>query len=247
MQNDEAELIANHQVFSKEELFARFDRGEGSAHHLLILYSIAIGITAKTIVDIGTGQTTGALRAAVKKTGGIVHSYDHDFRRRKCLLPYQDDQWRLTLAPTVTALTDAPDYIDMVMHDGAHDYVNVKKDLEILLPKMRQFGIICIHDTQQPDLYRGMLAAIADATSRHKVSLTNLPFNCGLAILRVEEGLQPGINPTFDLLPSGTSDTFPVAFPTGPQERVPLSFYQRRLAQIKIKVGHTLRQAGLKR
>lgn len=246
MQNDEAELIANHQAFSKEELFARFDRGEGSAHYLLILYSIAIGINAKVIVDIGTGQTTGALRAAVKKTGGIVHSYDQDFRRRKCLLPYQEDQWRLTLAPSSTSLPDAPDHIDMVMHDGAHDYVNVKKDLEILLPKMRQFGIICIHDTQQPDLYRDMLGAIADATTGHKVSLTNLPFNCGLAIVRVEEGLQPPVSPAFDLLPSGISDTFPVAFPSGAQERIPLSFYERWLAPIKIMVGHTLRQAGLK-
>ncbi|HSZ67824.1 MAG TPA: class I SAM-dependent methyltransferase [Xanthobacteraceae bacterium] len=246
MQNDGAGLIANHQPFSTEELFARFDRGKGSAHYLLILYSIAIGIKAKVIVDIGTGQTTGALRAAVKKTGGIVHSYDQDFRRHKCLLPYQDEQWRLTLEPSSMSLPSAPDFIDMVMHDGAHDYVNVRRDLETLLPKMRQFGIICIHDTQQPDLYRDMLAAIGDATSGRKVSLTSLPFNCGLTIVRVEEGLLPPISPAFDLLPSGVSDTFLVAFPSGPQERIPLSFYKRWLAPIKIKVGHTLRQAGLK-
>ena len=67
MQNDGAGLIANHQPFSTEELFARFDRGKGSAHYLLILYSIAIGIKAKVIVDIGTGQTTGALRAEPRR------------------------------------------------------------------------------------------------------------------------------------------------------------------------------------
>jgi hypothetical protein len=58
--------------------------------------------------------------------------------------------------------------------------------------------------------------------------------------------LLPPISPAFDLLPSGVSDTFLVAFPSGPQERIPLSFYKRWLAPIKIKVGHTLRQAGLK-
>src|SRR5262252_3006141 len=128
MNSEDAEMIASHQPYSMTELIERFDRGNGTGRHLLILYSIAIGLNANTIVDIGTGQTTGALRAAAKKTGGIVYSYDQDARRRQCLLPYQDAQWRLTLEPSSTALRHAPSPIDMVMHDGAHDYVNVKRD-----------------------------------------------------------------------------------------------------------------------
>lgn len=187
------------------------------------------------------------MRAAAKITGGVVQSYDHDYRRRKCLLPYQDAQWQLTLAPTSSSLLAAPSFIDFVVHDGAHDYVNLKRDLELLLPKMRKFGIICVHDTQQPDWYREMLAAISDATSKFKVSLTNLPFNCGLAIIRVEEGLQPAITPMFGRLPNGKSDTLPFAFPSGAQLKIAMSPYQRWLAPLKIKIGHVLRQAGLRR
>lgn len=239
-------IIANHMPLSREELFARFDSGEGTGHYLLVLYSLAIGINAKTIVDIGTGQTTGALRAAAKKTGGVVHSYDQDQRRYECLLPFQDEHWRLTLAPTATSLSKAPDRIDLVMHDGAHDYVNVKRDLELLLPKMRQFGIICVHDTQQPELYADMLAAIADSTRAFKVSFTNLPFNCGMAIIRVEEGLQPPVTPASGRLPNGHSDTLPVAFASG-MDKIAIPFHRRWLVPIKIKIGHTLRQAGLKK
>jgi predicted O-methyltransferase YrrM len=247
MNSEDAEMIASHQPYSMTELIERFERGTGTGRHLLILYSIAIGLNARTIVDIGTGQTTGALRAAAKKTGGVVYSYDQDARRRQCLLPYQDAQWRLTLEASSTALRHAPSPLDMVMHDGAHDYVNVKRDLELLLPKMRQFGVICVHDTQQPELYKDMLAAITNATSGYKVSLTNLPFNCGLAIIRVEESKHPAISPTFDKLPQGQADTFPVAFVSGAQERVHVPMHRRWLVPIKIKIGHVLRQAGLKR
>lgn len=246
MQSEEANLIAIHQAYSPDELLERFERGDGTGHYLLILYSIVIGLNAKTIIDIGTGQTTGALRAAAKRTGGIVYSYDQDYRRKQCLLPYQDQQWRLSLAPSSTSLPEAPSPIDFVMHDGAHDYVNVKCDLELLLPKMRQFGIICVHDTQQPELYRDMLAAISDATRNLKVSLTNLPFNCGLAIIRVEESMHPPITPAFGNLPQGQSDTLPVPFASGAQQTLAVPMHRRLLVPIKIKVGHLLRQAGLK-
>ena len=72
MNSEDAETIASHQPYSITELIERFERGNGTGRYLLILYSIAIGLNAKTIVDIGTGQTTGALRTAAKKTGGIV-------------------------------------------------------------------------------------------------------------------------------------------------------------------------------
>jgi hypothetical protein len=112
---------------------------------------------------------------------------------------------------------------------------------------MRQFGLICVHDTQQPELYRDMLAAIGDATRNLKVSLTNLPFNCGLAIIRIEESRHPAVTPAFGKLPQGQSDTLPVAFASGAQQPLAVPMHRRWLVPIKIKIGHLLRQAGLKK
>jgi len=242
-----AAFATNLKALSRDELFEWVHRNEGSSKHLLIIYSLVLGLQAKVIIDIGLGLTTRVLRTAAKETGGVVYSFDFDRRRFGHLLAQQDAQWHLTLAPTSSSLPTAPTFIDFAVHDGAHDYGNVKRDLEILLPRMRQFGIICVHDTQQPDLHGDMLAAIADATRNFKVSITNLPFGCGLAIIRIEEGLSPPITPAAGTLADGRRDTLPVVFETGPQKIIHVPLYRRWLVPIKIKLGHILRQAGLRR
>jgi hypothetical protein len=39
----EAELIASHAVLSREEMYRRFDDGEGTGHHLLICIRLQLG------------------------------------------------------------------------------------------------------------------------------------------------------------------------------------------------------------
>jgi hypothetical protein len=163
------------------------------------------------------------------------------------LLAEQDEHWKLHLEFSTSFLQKVPEPFDFVRHDSAHDYVNVKRDLETILPKMRKFGIICVHDTQQVDLYEGMLAAMRDATQDFSVSMTNLPFNCGLGIIRVESSPHPPIVPTCGTLPDGRCDTKPVAFATGPAgEQIKISGTRSRIEALRIKVWHVLRQAGLK-
>jgi hypothetical protein len=241
------EPFTSHRPYSQSELFSRFHQDGGTSKHLLIFYSLVIGLRAKLIIDIGLGQTTGTLRSAAAETGGTVYSYDHDHRRFSHLLAEQDKRWHLTLAPTANALLTAPNAIDLAIHDGAHDYVNVKRDLDLLLPKMRRFGVVCVHDTQQPDLHAGILAAITDATKGFAVSVTNLPFNCGLAILRIEESEHPAISPASGKLNDGRPDTLPVPFTSGPNVERHVSFVTRYLQPAKIKLGHVLRQAGIRK
>jgi hypothetical protein len=238
---------APYRPCSREELFFRFDLPDGTSKHLLILYSLVIGLRAKTIVEFGLGQTTGALRAAALQTGGIVHTCDFDNRRFRHILSEQDEHWKLYLEPSSSFFHKIPEPIDLVMHDGAHDYLNVKRDLEALIPKMRKFGIICVHDTQQCDLYRDTLAAIRDATRKFSVSVTNLPFNSGMAIMRVESSIYPAITPSSGTLPDGRVETELVAFATVPAgEGIRVSAARGRLMAAKIKLGHILRQAGLR-
>ena len=235
------------RCLSRDELISAFEYQDGTSKHLLTLYSLAIGLNAKVIIDLGLGQSTGALRAAARETGGVVYSCDADKRRFELLLAEQDEHWKLYLEFSTSFLQKVPEPFDFVMHDSAHDYVNVKRDLEMILPKMRKFGIVCVHDTQQVDLREGMLAAMRDATKNFSVSMTNLPFNAGLGIIRVESSPHPPVVPTCGILPDGRMDTQPTAFATAPVgEQIKISGARSRIEALRVRVWHALRQVGLK-
>lgn len=203
----------NVNPFTEPDLLEAFFNPElAVSKHLLILYSLVVGLGAKQILDLGIGSTTRVLRAAGVKTGGVVFSCDRDAKRFSTLSSLQDDHWKLFLGATETFLRSLPGPFDFVMHDAAHDYFQVKLDLELILPKMKKFGMICLHDTQQPDLSSDMLAAIRDAVVGHRVSLTTLPFNAGLSIIRIEDSRHPAVTPTGSSLPDGRFDTCPVPF-----------------------------------
>ena len=202
------DCAANIGPFSDAELWEFFqDSSHSTGRHLLTLYSLAVGINAQNIVDLGLGATTRALRSAANKTGGMVSSCDFDIQRFSKFLQQQDEHWRLFLGASDKFLARVTGPFDLVLHDAAHDYYQVKNDLELILPKMRTFGLICVHDVQQVDLALPMLAAIQDATRTWQVSATVLPFNSGLAIIRIEEGRHPALAARGGHLPDGRADT----------------------------------------
>jgi hypothetical protein len=199
--------------YSREELWEAFSGDHSPGRHLLTVYSAVVGLQAQRAGEIGIGATTRALRAALRTTGGHLWSCDGDIKRFSDLLAQQDDGWTLTLSRSEDFLQAVDGPLDLFMHDGAHDYHQVKLDLDLILPKMRTFGLVLIHDTQQTDLARDLLAAVRDATKGWLVSWTTLPYNAGLGILRVEAGRHPPVSPTGGLLHDGRFDTTPVAFP----------------------------------
>ena len=202
----------NINPFTEAELFQAFYNPDlATSKHLLILYSLVVGLGAKQILDLGIGTTTRALRAGALKTGGVVYSCDRD-PRFTAMNGQQDDHWKLLLGPSETSLRSLSGPFDFVMHDAAHDYFQVKLDLELILPKVKKFGMICIHDTQQSDLSSDMLAAIRDATAAYSISLTTLPFNAGLTLIRMEDSALPAITPSGSSLPDGRFDTVPAQF-----------------------------------
>jgi len=195
--------------FTQAEIWEAAHGTQGFSKHLLTIYSMAIGLDAQCIIDFGLGGTTKTLRLAATVTGGTVYSCDCDRERFAYLLSQQEDHWKLDLSGSDSFLRSVGGPVDFVVHDSAHDYYQVKLDLEALLPKMRTFGLICLHDTQQPELRDDMVSAIRDATKGWQVSLTSLPYSAGLTILRVEKGNHPE-RPTRSTMPDGLApDTAP--------------------------------------
>jgi hypothetical protein len=203
-----------HLPVDDAQLLALSRETGGTSGHLLILHALAVGLDARTIVELGLGRTTGVLRAAAIRTGGVLHSCDWDRTRYTHLLSEQDEHWTLALEPSTAFLSALAPPFDLVVHDGAHDYARVRQDLEMILPRMRTFGIVCVHDTQQPDLFADMLGAIRDATRTLPVSVTNLPFSAGLAIIRVEKGRFPAVTPATGVLSDGRAETALFPYPT---------------------------------
>ncbi len=174
--------------YTTQELFDAFSGGGSFAKHLLTLYSLAIGLNAKVIADIGIGSTTRALLKAADATKGRVYSCDSDKRRYGRLFEIypKTKRWRLSLVNSLEFIKVLPDGIDLVCHDGAHDSASVKADLEAIVPKMKQFGLIVLHGTQHVDFRDELTAVVRDLSERFPLTAMTLPFSCGLTILRVE-------------------------------------------------------------
>ena len=182
--------------YTTQELFDAFGAAKGSINkHLLIIYSLVIGVNAQRIVDLGIGHTTKTLRAAALRTGGKVFSCDIDRQRYLGLLTEETPEWSLQLCSSTEFLKNMAAPLDFVLHDAAHDYGQVKKDLELIFPMMREFGLVCIHDTQHNLLGKEMVLAIKDSIKNVKISFVNLPFQYGLTILRIEDSQYKYIPP----------------------------------------------------
>lgn len=197
--------------YGEKEIFSAFHESKSFSKHLLTIYSLAVGVNAKKIVDLGIGSTTRALRFAAQTTGGVCYSGDVDAARFSGLMEQQDAHWKFFLGASEKFFAQLDGPYDFVLHDAAHDYYQVKMDLEAIIPKMKRFGLICVHDTQQIDLSHDMLAALKDVLRGKPVSMVNLPFSSGLAIIRVEESAFPEIEPSTQILPDGRPETKPVA------------------------------------
>ena len=199
--------------FSQEELWTAFHGNGSISKHLLTLYSMVHGLRARQVGEIGLGTTTRALRLAVRETGGVLHTCDCDAQRYSHLLEQQDEHWKLSLCASESFLDGLEAPLDLFVHDGAHDYFQVTQDLKRILPLMRTFGLVCVHDTQQIELADDMLAALRDGCDGWDISLTLLPYFNGLAIIRVEQGAQPPVTPAGDDLPDGRFATRLVSVP----------------------------------
>ncbi len=177
-------------------LCARTDLG--LAPHYATIWSMVRGLEAKRTFEFGAGGSTAVILDALGK-GGFHTSVSTDSK------VHTSAQFGLNeVAPKLWwhvqglsqdlsgAAVEGP--FDFVLHDGSHTEDVVTDDLFNILPHVRTFGLVVVHDTQYIRCREGMRNAIFRVVEEcfefrgMHLSHTTLPYGAGLTIIRVERG-----------------------------------------------------------
>jgi predicted O-methyltransferase YrrM len=156
--------------------------------HYWALFSLAYGLQAQLVFEFGVGGSTGVLLAALELTGGRLISCDTEpleslcgriAHLRKAASPAR---WTFRNMDSSAALRSLhTEAFELVLHDGSHEAEQVEQDIAGILPRLKRFGILLVHDVEQfalgPQVRRGLTAGIR--RSRLRVSMTSLPYSDG--------------------------------------------------------------------
>jgi predicted O-methyltransferase YrrM len=179
-----------------EDIHAAVTASESSLNkHYWTLFSIAYGLQAKLAFEFGAGTSSAVLLTALELTGGKLISCDHEpldslVRRTPSLREYTpSSQWAYWNVDSSEALRRLNrETFDLVLHDGSHEQEQVAEDITGILPCLKRFGILLLHDVEQFQLGPQMRTGLMEGIRRTglNVSLTSLPWSDGLAIVRME-------------------------------------------------------------
>ena len=164
----------------------------GLAPHYLTIYAAVLGLEAKAVFEFGTGLSTEVILDALEHTGGELFSVSTQTREdvsRRYSVGLPTDRWTHLCGRTPSVLADimgTASPLDFVLHDGSHAADVVAADLLWVIPRMRQYGLLMLHDTQHS--YVG--AEVREGLRRGLVGVvhtkTTLPYGFGLTIVRIE-------------------------------------------------------------
>lgn len=175
-------------------------RQTGLAIHYPLIYSIVAGLETKVGFEFGMGYSTNVIYEALKLTGGKLYTISTDHRNRLIwhlggdpdnIVYYQGESKALS-KDYVTNLAERGEYLDFVLHDGAHDYETVSHDLAMILGYMKQYSILLVHDTLHSHCGKGVRKALEENLIGIEHSRVRLPFGFGLDIIRIEGNEQNG-------------------------------------------------------
>lgn len=174
-----------------------------SDKHLMTLYSIAIGMKAKRILELGVrgGSTTLPLLMAADKNDGVLTSVDIEDTLFKPPSNLNSKLWKFVKSDALSFLklqTPSEPY-DLIYVDDWHAYDHVKAELNeidrlvspktVILVHDLMYGNTCPHYHSDLTLKDGQWAgggpyrAVAELSSQFW-EFSTLPYNNGLTILR---------------------------------------------------------------
>jgi hypothetical protein len=183
-----------YSTFIPEETIMKwFNDHYSTSKHLLVLYSIAIGLKARNILEIGFGRSTFVLaKAAAVNQGRLVSCDTRDFG----YLLNDNEKQVVTLVNGYSKniwKSFGKNSFDFVFLDYFSSEklstVFILKELLNCIHRTKPSGIITIHDVSVKKYKIGKLLGWLPMLSFlllfKKVRISILPYNYGLAIIHV--------------------------------------------------------------
>jgi len=175
--------LEGREDFITDEIMLRWFRERYStSKHLLTLYSIAIGLRPKKIVEIGFGRSSFVLAKAAEETGAKLYCcdrYDYtgylsDKEKEIITFIHGDGKKAMEIMKGVDFLF--LDYFSTIKRSAE----SIVKEVNKYIPLLKKNGIIAIHDSIEKKYFvRKAMKAL-----RGNVEIMNLPYNYGLALIR---------------------------------------------------------------
>lgn len=184
-----------------------------TSKHLLTLYSLAHGLRARRIVEVGFGRSTFVLARAAHENGGRLWSCDsRDFSALltdteravvDCHVGGSDTFWP-RIAPGVDFA-----FLD---HFSAADLPadRVLAELRECLSRLAPGGVLAVHDGFVAEYRLGEVLAALRVQVGDRFEVTTLPFGYGLTLLR--RACAPGALP--DPFVKKAADALPAPLPS---------------------------------
>lgn len=183
-----------------------YENGD-SDWHAMTIFSIAIQIKAKKILELGTrdGRTTMPLLLAASMTNGSVTSVDINDTPFNCPDEFKAN-WNFIKSDAIEFLSKQGQIYDLILVDDWHTYLHVKKELELIDKLITPNSVILLHDLMamnhpvyfQPESSSwnggeweggGPYKAVAELDS-NVWEWATIPVNNGLTILRKKGGVK---------------------------------------------------------
>lgn len=129
-----------------------------------IEYPTAYGVLKEADVKIG---------AADERYNLVLEKFDHNIK---------DGRVKVIRANTEVGVTNIPDHsLDWVYVDAGHTYLDVKNDLNCILPKMKK-GSFIMGDDYNPNAWKGVVQAVNEFIGEHKLELIE-QTNCQYVLM----------------------------------------------------------------
>lgn len=183
-----------------EKLILRHHANDaGFCRHYMTLYSIILGMECKNVFEFGSGFSSVAILMALDKTDGNLISCDkspvektsHSYDLKSILNEY-GKRWTYYNCNSKEALKNVNGKIfEVVLHDASHSPRDVKEDVLAIAPKVKQDGLILIHDTKHPTENYG-LDNMVEGIDWFKHEKITLPYGYGLTMISVKEDFGNG-------------------------------------------------------
>ena len=173
------------------------DPDHGFRLHYLTLFSIIYGMEAQNVFEFGCGHSSQVILEALKQTGGKLTTVEmrniEEIGNSKEVLERESDRWRFINKDSTKVVREdiKEEVFDVVLHDGAHEVGLVIKDIRGIVRRMKQDGILLVHDTNHPG-FPYLKWAVRVGLFPYRYEMVTLPYGAGLSIIRLKSNLGNG-------------------------------------------------------